>query len=95
MAGAAAAFGVLLDRLVTRIGELAADARRFDREEMATLADVWDRRARTLATADGTGLSPLPGGGDDQHRQEPGRLRLRLATMRTGVRGDLPRGLLP
>ncbi|MGI5240992.1 hypothetical protein [Dactylosporangium sp. CA-139066] len=35
-------FGRLLDRSVAEIGEIAADGRRFDRERIVNVADVWD-----------------------------------------------------
>ncbi|WP_200207911.1 hypothetical protein [Micromonospora coerulea] len=41
-------FAALLDRPVARIGELAADGRRFDRQAIAEIADVWDNNTFPL-----------------------------------------------
>lgn len=41
-------FAALLDRSVARIGELAADGRRFDRQAIAEIADVWDNNTFPL-----------------------------------------------
>ncbi|MER5338686.1 hypothetical protein [Micromonospora sp. NPDC002717] len=41
-------FAALLDRSVARIGELAADGRRFDRQAVAEIADVWDNNTSLL-----------------------------------------------
>ncbi|MFU8875367.1 hypothetical protein [Micromonospora sp. SL4-19] len=41
-------FAALLDRSVARIGELAADGRRFDRWAVAEIADVWDNNTFPL-----------------------------------------------
>lgn len=43
--------GVLLDRSLVRIGEAAEDARRFDRETIRTVADVWDNNTYPLFRA--------------------------------------------
>jgi hypothetical protein len=50
--------GLLLDRSIARIGELAADARHVDRSEVVWLAEVWDnyglpgtRRRRSIGWA--------------------------------------------
>ncbi|MBO4209579.1 hypothetical protein [Micromonospora echinofusca] len=43
-------FAALLDRSVAHIGELAADGRRFDRQTIATIADVWDNNTFALFT---------------------------------------------
>jgi hypothetical protein len=41
----------LLDQSITRIAELAADGRHFDRREVARIADVWDNNTRPLFRA--------------------------------------------
>ena len=50
MTGASAMpmFAALLDRSVARIGESAADGRRFDRQAIAEIADVWDNNTFPL-----------------------------------------------
>jgi hypothetical protein len=44
--GAMSMFAGLLDRSVERIREIAADPRRFDRQEVARIADVWDNNTK-------------------------------------------------
>ncbi|MBL7254267.1 hypothetical protein [Paractinoplanes lichenicola] len=58
----------LLDRSAARIAELSADARFFNRQEIATIADVWDNNTMSLFHA-------LP---------DPARARAALAWMGHG-----------
>ena len=46
--GAAAAFGALLDRSMVQIEAVAADGRKFDREAVRWISDVWDNNTFAL-----------------------------------------------
>ncbi|MEU4645423.1 hypothetical protein [Micromonospora sp. NPDC023814] len=50
-ASAMSMFAALLDRSVASIGELAADGRRFDRQAVVQIADVWDNNTFPLFDA--------------------------------------------
>lgn len=55
--GALSMFAHLLDSSVARIGEIAADPRRFDRGRIIQLADIWDNNTFPLFAA---AVTPTP-----------------------------------